>query len=125
MAGRFQGDLPDRTLDLAVQIVSLIDELPQNTKGWEIGRQLIRSGTSIGANVREADEAYSEGDFVYKCSLARKEASETVYWLTICERCSLLTAERVEHAKREAYELACILSAIVRKIQNRKLAATV
>ena len=125
MAGRFQGDLPDRTLDFAVQIVRLIDELPQNTKGWEIGRQLLRSGTSIGANVREADEAYSEGDFVYKCSLARKEASETLYWLTICERCGFLTAEHAEHAKREAHELACILSAIIKKVQSRKLAAIV
>jgi four helix bundle protein len=117
MAGRFQGDLPDRTLNFAVNIVNWIDLLPHNIKGWEIGKQLIRSGTSVGANVREADEGYSAGEFAYKCSVARKEASETDYWLTICERCRLLSPDLVRPAMQEAHELACILSAIVKKTQ--------
>jgi four helix bundle protein len=120
MAGRFQGDLPDRTLDFAVRIVNLTDNLPQNSKGWEVGKQLIRSGTSIGANVREADEAYSSNDFAYKCSLARKEASETEYWLKICERCLLLPSADLSAAMTEAHELACILSTIVKKTQVKQ-----
>lgn len=119
MAGRFRGDLPQRTLDFAVAVIQLADSLPENTKGWVVGKQLIRSGTAIGANVREADEAYSSTDFAYKCSLARKEASETEYWLTICVRCNLISIDHGNAAITEARELACVLSTIVKRTQTK------
>lgn len=68
---RIQGGLLVRTFEFAKMILTLVDELPHNTKGWEISRQVIRAGTSIGANVREADNALTDREFALKCSFAR------------------------------------------------------
>jgi len=116
--GRIRGDLPDRTFEYAVAILDLADRLPNVTKGWEIGRQLIRSGTSIGANVREADNALTDAEFAHRCSIARKEAAETHYWLQLCRRTEMLAGEEVHEAIREADELARILSSIVKATQQ-------
>jgi four helix bundle protein len=118
MMGRIQGDLKDRTFEFAVLIINLTDELPNVRKGWEVGRQLIRSGTSVGANVREADNASSDADFAHRCSIARKEAGETHYWLQLCARTEMLGGERLQDAIREADELARILSSVVKGTQE-------
>jgi four helix bundle protein len=113
--GRFQGDLPLRTLNFAETVLRLVPTLPPGTVGWLVARQLARCGTSVGANVREADHALTEAEFAHKCSIARKEASETEYWLILCQRINLLSEERVVPAMQEAGELMRILSTIVRK----------
>jgi four helix bundle protein len=116
--GRIQGDLKERTLDFAVCILALVDELPRSSKGWVIGRQLVRSATSIGANVREADHAHTDADFAYKCSVARKEASETEYWLELCGRSAMLKPDRLQSVSAEAGELMRILATIVKRTQE-------
>lgn len=115
---RIQGDLLKRTFDFSLLILNLTDDLPTVPKGWEIGRQLIRSGTGIGANVREADNAQSDAEFAHKGSIARKEAAETEYWLELCRASKILTGTTLEKAVREANELARILSTIVRTTEN-------
>ena len=115
---RIQGDLLDRTFRLAQTVLSIVDQLPNNAKGWEVGRQLIRSGASVGANVREADNALTDADFAYKCSIARKEASETHYWLELCQTTSLLGGRGLEHLLKETDEITRILSSIVHKTQD-------
>ncbi len=116
--GRIQGDLKDRTFRFALSILNLADALPQGNKGWVVGKQLIRSGTSIGANVREADQAYSATDFAFKCSLALKEASETDYWLQLAIQSDLLKRETVSTLTIEVDELIRILNAIVNRTQH-------
>ena len=116
--GRFQGDLPERSFRFAKRIIGLIDGLPNNVKGWEIGPQLLRSGTSIGANVREADHAISRPEFIQKCSIARKEAAETLYWLQLCKETELLGGEALEHPIGEADELVRVLGAVVKSTQS-------
>lgn len=111
---RIQGNLTERALEFALVILRLVDELPNNIKGWEIGRQLLRSGTSIGANLREADCAFSDADFLHKCSVARKEAAETGFWLEVCQRGQLLVGDSVRRASSEADELLKVLSSIVK-----------
>lgn len=118
MPGRFQGDLPERTRRFALQILALVDDLPNNNKGWVIAKQLTKSGTSIGANVREASEAQTDAEFVSKCSIARNEASETEYWLQLCLLGEVGPAESVEPVEKEADELLRIRSTIVRKTQS-------
>lgn len=79
----------DLTEDFAVHIIKYVQELKK--KGhFEIGNQLIRSGTSIGANVAEAQDAESKADFKHKMSIANKEASETRFWLVICTKSEYL-----------------------------------
>ena len=116
--GRIQGDLKERTFEFAVSVMSLVDQLPNHTKGWEVGRQLIRSGTSVGANVREADSAFTDRDFAHQCNIARKEAAETYYWLQLCQRIGMLQGERLDQAVREADELVRILSSVVKGTQQ-------
>src|SRR5262245_37034840 len=115
---RIQGDLRQRTFRFAASILELVDALPNNVKGWEIGKQLVRSGCGIGSKVREADNAISNADFALKCSHARKEASETNYWLELSHQAGLLVSENVIAAIQEADELTRILSTVVKNTQE-------
>lgn len=72
------------TLDFALDIIAFSEELEKLRK-HVIARQLLKSGTSIGANVREAQNAESKADFIHKLKIAAKEADKTEYWLTLCE----------------------------------------
>lgn len=118
MAARIRGDLRDRTLQFGLTVLSLVDGLPNSVKGWEIGRQMIRGGTAVGASTREADNALTDADFVHKCSLARKEASETHCWLELCRQGRLLSGPQLDGALQEADELTKVLSAIARETQH-------
>lgn len=110
--GRIHGDLLPRTLAFGKGILVIVDGLPNNVKGWEIGRQLIKSGTSIGANLREADHALTEPDFAHQCNIARKEAAETHDWLELCRDCRLLNGDKVQDLLREADEPSRSLGAV-------------
>ena len=74
----------DLTLEFALKIIKYAESLEYNRK-YLIARQLLKSGTSIGANVREAQNAESKIDFIHKLKIAAKEADETIYWLIICK----------------------------------------
>lgn len=72
------------TLEFSLKIIEYSEEL-EELKKYVIARQLLKSGTSIGANVREAQNAESKADFIHKMKIAAKEADETEYWITLCE----------------------------------------
>jgi len=74
----------DLTFSFSLKIISFTEILESNKK-YNMANQLFRSGTSIGANVREAQGAESKGDFRHKCKIAYKEAEETEYWLSLCK----------------------------------------
>ena len=74
----------DLTFDFALKIIKYVELLEKNHK-YVIARQLLKSGTSIGANVREAQNAESKPDFIHKLKIAAKEADETEYWLLLCK----------------------------------------
>ncbi len=116
---RLQGDLKGRSFEFAKGIPYASDALPNNVKGWTLARQLIRSGTSFGANLREADNAYTESDFCHRCNVARKESSETQYWIELCVECGVLPQNPGLKLATEADELTRVLSAIVKKVQTR------
>ncbi len=116
--GRLTGDLRERTLSFGAAALSLVATLPHEPRGWIVGKQFGRAATSVGANVWEADAAFTEADFTHKISIARKEASEAVYWLELMERAHLVPKNTVSSIKTEANELLKILGAIVRKTQE-------
>lgn len=116
---RIKGDLRIRTFEFAKSILHIVDALPVTTKGWEIGRQVIRSGTSVGANIREADNAHSDREFAHKCSIARKEASETHYWLELCRDSGLLSGNGLQAVITEADEITRVLSSVVKSTEAR------
>ena len=76
-------ELEKRTKEFSLQLIRFLESLPKNYLGEALGRQLLKSGTSIGANYREANRAESKADFIHKLAIAEKEASETVYWLEL------------------------------------------
>ena len=110
-----------RTKEFSVRIVRLIRTFPKTVDGIEVGRQLLRSGTSIGANYREANRAESKPDFIHKVGVAEKEASETAYWLEICEAAPLGDAAEVRALLTESRELLAIVTTIGRKAKGRTL----
>ncbi len=117
-------DIQDRVLEFGVKIIKFADKMPRTPAGSVIVRQVIRSGTSIGANMEEADGAASKRDFINKVIISRKEARETRYWLKLIERAELINnAKNKEELKvliQEAFELMRITSAIINKAREKK-----
>jgi four helix bundle protein len=111
-----KSDLPDRTFAFAERIVRLCLALEgENTIAAVLVKQLLRSGTSIGANVEEAQSSESKRDFVHKYSIAAKEARETHYWLRLLAKTEVIPPSRLEPLTAEANELIAILTAICKK----------
>jgi len=107
-------DIRERTFKFALRIMKLCHELEEQrgvarTLGW----QLLRSGTSIGANVEEAQAGQSKLDFISKNAIALKEARETIYWLRLLTESRMIPAKRISELQCEAEELARIIGAII------------
>jgi len=106
-------DIKERTFLFGVRIIELAGELPRTVAGIEVGRQLIRAGTSVGSNMEEADGAVSKKDFVNHVKIARKEARESRYWLAMIDAAGLLHDPEVQALSQETIELVRILSGII------------
>ena len=106
-------ELKQRTKRFSLEIIKLIESLPKTKTGDVIGRQILRSGTSIGANYRSACRARSKADFISKAGIAIEEADETSYWLELLLEASLIPEPRLENLIKEANELTAILTASV------------
>ncbi len=115
-----KNELEARTKEFALRVVRFVGELPKNRVADVLGHQLLRSGTSIGANYREANRAESRGDFVHKIGIAEKEASETRYWLELCEEVGLGDVEERRWLLREAGELLAIFTASGKTAKSRR-----
>ena len=88
-------ELKNRTKQFALQIIKLVDELPNTIAGRAIGNQIIRSGTSVASNYRAACRARSNADFISKITIVEEESDETLFWLEIIIESYLLPKERV------------------------------
>jgi four helix bundle protein len=112
-------ELEQRTKTYAVKIIKYAAELACSDAQRLVARQLIKAGTSIGANYREANRAESRDDFIHKIGIAEKEASETAYWLEICDELGFGEAQKADSLRQEATELLAILVTIGKKCKNR------
>ncbi len=108
-------DIRERTLKFAVNIINLIQSLPKNAAGFAIANQLVRSGTSIGANVEEAQDAASRKDFIHGLTISLKEARETEYWLKVIKEAELVSGSKLNESLQEVSELIKILTTIVKR----------
>jgi len=114
-------DLPDRTKLFALRIIKLCQYLDkQGGVAKTISNQLLRSGTSIGANVAEGEGAQSEADFLTKYSIALKEAKETQYWLDLLDLSGISEDSELKDLKQECSELVAILMTICKKLKNKR-----
>ena len=99
-----------KSLQFAVEIIKFT-EILENQRKYVIARQLLKSGTSIGANIREAQNAENKADFIHKMKIAAKEADETVYWLILCKLSENYPYDESLH--QNLVELIMILSKII------------
>jgi len=112
-------ELKDRTKQFGLRIMKLVDALPNTTSGRAIGNQLIRSGTSVGANYRSACRGRSKAEFISKLGIVIEEADECGFWLELIMEGSLLSEKQVEPLHKEADELTAIFIASVRTSKSK------
>ncbi len=103
-------ELSERFLEFAARIIVLVQSLPNDRAGRHISGQLLRCGTSIGANYEEARGAESQADFIHKIGVAWKESRESKYWLRLIQKSKLLASERLNALIQEASEISAILA---------------
>jgi four helix bundle protein len=111
-----QNIIVEKALNFSIEIVKFCEELEAGRK-FLLAKQLMRSGTGIGANVFESQHAESRLDFIHKMKIALKEANETLFWLIICERCNNYPFKK--YLKDSVEELIRIMSKIILTSKNR------
>lgn len=110
----------DRLLQFSVAIIKLASKLPKTPAGFAIATQLIKAGTSVGANTEEAQDASSLKDFIQKLSIALREAKEARYWLKVIQASRILSSDEVVKEITECEEIIAILTSSI-KSSKRKL----
>jgi len=114
-------DLAERTFRFSLRVLKLCQQLDaQPGVSRLIANQLLRCGTSIGANVAEGQSAHSVADFANKYSIACKEGRETLYWLRLLSAGGIIPARRLEPLMNEANELVAILTASIKKLKEKR-----
>ena len=113
----FSRELEKRTKQFALQILKISATLPTTPEGIAIRKQISRSGSSVGANYREANRARSKADFKNKIGICESEASETVYWLELILESGIKRKEKLNGLYREANEILAIFTSIGKSLK--------
>lgn len=115
-----ESDLKKRTRDFALRVIRLFTALPKTTEAQVLGKQILRSGTSVGAHYREGCRAKSDADFISKIEGALQELDETSYWLELLSESNIFSSEKLNPLQTEAEELIKIFVTVVKNVkQNR------
>ncbi|OFX24377.1 MAG: four helix bundle protein [Bacteroidetes bacterium GWA2_31_9b] len=112
-------DLKKRTKVFALEIIKLVNLLPQSNISQIISKQILRSATSVGANYRVVSRAKSNKDFINKLKICEEESDETIYWLELIEESGLLKNELTEKLIKEANELTSIFVASINTTKKK------
>lgn len=113
-------DLKVRTKQFALRIIRLYTALPKTTEAQVVGKQVLRSGTSVGAQYREAQRAKSDADFINKVEGSLQELDETGYWLELLKDSGIFSSDKLSPLLKETDELTAILVTIVKKVKNKR-----
>ncbi|MBN2669174.1 MAG: four helix bundle protein [Bacteroidales bacterium] len=111
-------NIRNKTFNFAVRIVNLSKFLIEEKKEFIISKQILRSGTSVGANYREADNAESKADFVHKLAISQKEADETIYWLELLYATQYIEKEQFKSLENDATKILKIIKTIIIKTKQ-------
>jgi four helix bundle protein len=107
-----------KTYDFALRIISLYRDLSSEKKEFVLSKQILRSGTSIGANIEEANQAESKKDFVHKLGIAQKEANETHYWIRLLSDSDLIDRDKSKQLKSDCEELIKLITSSIKTAKN-------
>lgn len=110
--------LKTKSFAFSVRVVKLYRFLCEHKKEFVLSKQFLRSGTSVGAMVREAEHAESKIDFKHKMGIAQKEINETIYWIELMKETDLLTKEQFESIYNDATEIIKLITAIIKTTKN-------
>ncbi|RLD59238.1 MAG: four helix bundle protein [Bacteroidetes bacterium] len=104
----------NKSFAFAIRIVKLYQFLVENKKEYVLSKQLLRSGTSVGAMIRESEHAESKADFKHKMAIAQKEINETIYWIELLSETGYLTKEQFESINKNAVEIIKLITSIIK-----------
>jgi four helix bundle protein len=108
-----------KALILQLELLNFINTLNNNKKEFILSKQLLRSGTSIGAMIREAEHAESKNDFIHKFAIAQKEANEVVYWLELLKATDYLNEKEFENIYNDAIAILKLITSIIKTSKNQ------
>jgi len=112
-------DLKQRTKDFALRVIRMYAALPKSTEAQVMGKQVLRSGTSVGANYREATRARSPAEFISKMEISLQELEETSYWFELLAESGVVPEARLADLRKEADELTAIFVASINTAKSR------
>jgi four helix bundle protein len=115
-----EAEMKERTKQFALRVIRLVEALPKTPTAEVIGKQLLRSSTSVAANYRAACRAKSKRAFIYKVTLVEEEADESLFWLEMVVEAKLMPRARVSALIQEANELTAIMTATGRTAQRKR-----
>ena len=113
-------DIGERTKAFALMIIRLYTSLPKTTEALVIGKQVLRSGTSVGAHIREGKRSRSNAELISKIEGALQEMEETIYWLELLEESGILNPDGLSELFKEAGQITAILVANSKTLKNRE-----
>ncbi|HNX07113.1 MAG TPA: four helix bundle protein [Bacteroidales bacterium] len=113
----FSAQLENRTKQFAISVINLSGSVPITPEAKVIKNQFTKSGTSIGANYREANRSRSKADFANKIKICESEANETVYWLEIIDELRWTDTERIKMTLKEAHEILAIFTSVGKSLK--------
>lgn len=112
--------LKSKSKSFALRIIKMYDYLCDEKKEYVMSKQMLRSGTSIGANIAEAFYAQSEADFIAKLYISRKEAGETIYWIELLKESSYLGCDEADSMIKDCDELLKILTSSIKTMKSKQ-----
>lgn len=112
--------IKDKSFNFALRIVKLFQYLGESKKEFVLSKQLLRCGTSIGALVREAEQAESKADFIHKLSISLKEANESEYWIELLFKANYIEANEYQSVNADLQEILKILVSIIKTSKTQK-----
>ena len=111
-------DLKERTKQFALRIIRRFGSLPKTTESQVLGKQVLRSGTSVGANYREAHRGRSKAEFIAKCGDSLRELEETAYWLELLVDAEIVASVKRQPLRKECDELTAIFVTIIKRARD-------
>ena len=113
-------DFKNRTKAFAIRVIRVVETLPKNQTAKVIGYQVLRCGTSVGANNRAACRAKSPADFIAKMAIVEEECDESIYWMELIAEAGLMDEKRLIDLKNEANEILSMVVASIKTARSRK-----
>jgi len=113
-----ENNIKDKSFAFAVRVVRLYQHVTEQKREYILSKQILRSGTSVGAMIREAEHGQSKADFIHKFAIAQKEINETIYWLELLHETGYIDENQFESLNNDAVELIKIITVIIKNTKK-------